>query len=136
MGYPGWFLLFPHGHCSHSHLLSSISLLTAERIWLRSPDVTSSHENRRVSSCTMGMVQTQSICWSPPMSFHPAPSSPSILLHGAEQCWDLGHIAGRSVNHFANGKRCCGGLCGGCALRMLSGGCGMLEALPAPALPV
>lgn len=85
---------FPHGLHSRSHLLRSISRPTAEGICLRSSDLTSSRKNRRVSTRMMGTVQTQPICWSLSMSSHPAPSSPSILLPTAGQCWDAGCIDG------------------------------------------
>lgn len=78
----------------------------AEGIQPRSPDLTSSHKNRRISTCAMGMMQTKPSVGA----FHEFPSHsqlPSILLSRVGQCWDTDLITGviqsrrRSINPFA-----------------------------------
>ena len=79
--------------------------------------------------------------------FNEFPSCSQLPIHPSTQGWAVpecrsyhwGSVEpGGSVNHFANRRQYFRGSRRGHTLEMLSGGCGMLEALPAPAscLPV
>lgn len=96
--------------------------------------------NRRVSTCSVGTMQMNPSVGAF-LEFSSYSQLPPILLSRAGQCWDTGFIAGvaqsrrRSINPFPNRRWCWRGSHRGCVPGMLSGWHGILEALPAPALP-